>query len=286
MSKLLPPPSGEAPPPRPGPAMEAVSNVLFRVLAPRLPEIHQPDPPVSLTPYEHLEIPRRERGGSLSATWFPVPEPARGAVLLMPPWLEWGRSYFHRRGRIEALREAGYSVLTVDFSGFGESSPPAGYFERDVDDALAVLEEKAAGLPRHFWGVSSGGYWAHPVLARREAVRGAMFEDVSAHLIEWSWRTAPVGRPMYLVFRYATRPAYRFLDIRRHAPFLRVAAATYVSGALDHGVRPEDTRELARRAGGEAVIIPEAKHLGSIRIATRRVIDLALDTFARAEAAG
>ncbi|MCB1058151.1 MAG: hypothetical protein KDD11_21845 [Acidobacteria bacterium] len=280
-----PPTSDPAPPPRPSPAMERVSNVLFRVLAPRLPEVEQPAPPASLEPYEQLTIPRRGRGGVLSATWFPAPGTARGAVLMMPPWLEWGRAYFHRRGRIEVLREAGYAVLTADFSGFGGSSSPHGYFERDVDDALSVLEERCPDRPRHLWGVSSGGYWSHPVLARRDVVRGAMFEDVAPHLIEWSWRTAPIGRPMYLVFRFVTSSAYRFLDIRRHAPFLKVAAATYVSGALDHGVLPADTEELARRTGGQAMVVPEAKHLGPIRVANRRILDLALETFERAEAA-
>ena len=40
---------------------------------------------------------------------------ARGAVLLVSPWVPQGQAYFHRRGRIEALRAAGCGqILAVD----------------------------------------------------------------------------------------------------------------------------------------------------------------------------
>lgn len=265
--------------------MEWFSGQLFRALAPRLPRVEMPRPPRALEPYELLTIPRKGRGGSLGGTWFPAANAGsgevRGAVLMMPPWMEWGRSYFHRRGRIVALREAGYHVLTADFSGFGASSPPQGFFDRDVADALAELRRRGAGLPLHFWGVSSGGHWAHPVLSREEGVLGAFFEDVSPHLIEWSRNTQPLGLPFYKIFQHVTRSSYRFMDMRRHAPHLRVQAKAYVSGEDDRGVRPDDTRALARLAGGECLIVEGADHLGSIRTANQQIIDLALDTFRR-----
>ena len=51
---------------------------------------------------------------------------------------------------------------------------------------------------------------------------------------------------------------------------------------LDRGVVPEDTRRLAEAAGGEALIVPEAQHLGAIKVANLQVIELALRTFAAA----
>lgn len=287
-----------AEPAPPRPRRERSSFFLFRALAPRVPRIASPKPPERLLPYETISIERPDRLGRgslapLEGTWFPAESstPARGAVLLVHPWIQWGRAYFHRRGRIEALRAAGYHALAVDLPGFGGSGPPCGFYDLDVESALADLARRASDLPLHVWGVSSGGYWLHPVLARwnrgagpdRPPVLGAMFEDVSAHLLEWSWRTAPLGRPFYLLFRTLFPSTYRFLDLRRHGAELGARSAAYVSGTFDRGVRPEDTRELARRAGGTALIVPEADHLQAIRFATGEILDLAIETFAHAE---
>ena len=107
-------------------------------------------------------------------------------------------------------------------------------------------------------------------------------EDVSPHLLEWSSRTAPWGRPCYAFFRRVLPAAYRFLDMRTHAAGFRVGAAAYVSGSEDPGVRPADTRDLARAAGARYRIVAGAPHLGAIKSARREVIDLALATFERA----
>jgi hypothetical protein len=290
------------------PRRERLSFFLFRALAPRVPRIEPPEPPEALRPWETVTVPRaarprlpgRAEAGPLEGTWYPaVPGSgaggARGAVLLMHPWLEWGRAYFHRRGRIEALRRAGYHVLTVDLSGFGGSGAPRGYHDLDAEDALVELSARAGDVPLHVWGVSSGGYWLHPALVRwnrdarseepggpgRPPVLGAVFEDVSIHLLEWSWRKAPLARPFLLAFRALLPATARFLDLRLHAPHLGVRAAAYVSGELDRGVRPDDTEELARRAGGRALIVPKASHLEGIKLAGDEVVALALDVFDR-----
>ena len=280
-----PPLPAPAPPPRPSPARERWGRRLFFGMAPRLERIEQPEPPPGLRPFEQVRVPRRHGEGVLAATWYPASGEPRGAVLLLPPWLKWGRAYFHRRRRIPALREAGYHVLTLDFPGFGGSGPVRGYFDRDVEDGLEYLAGRAAGLPLHVWGVSSGGYWAHMVLARHNGVSGAFFEEVSHHLLEWSRRTAPLARPIFRMFPVLFPHGHRFLDLREHAPALRVRRAAYVSGAEDVGVRPGDTRELARLAGAEVFIVPEAEHLEAIKVAEDRVIGMALATFAAAERA-
>jgi len=273
---------GSSVPHRPGRWNERRAMELFLALSPHLPKAPQPDPPAELAPFEKLDIPRRHGAGVLSAVWFPAARPI-GAVLLLHPWMMWGKAYFHLRGRLQALRAAGYHALAFDFPGFGGSGRPDGFFDRDVEDALDFLRQRAGDLPIHVWGVSSGGYWAHPVLARTRTVSGAMFEDVSPHLFEWSWRTAPLLRPAFLFYRYVLRTAYRFLDIRRHARAMSLKAVTYVSGALDRGVRPEDTRSLAAAAGGRSHIVPKADHLGSIKVDGSEVLFLAIETFLRAE---
>lgn len=277
----------DPPPERPG--NERVAFPLFRRMAPRLRQVEQPDPPPELSPWETVGIERPGRGGRLSGTWYPAPGRPRGAVLLLPPWIEWGRAYFHRRGRVEALRAAGYHSLAIDFPGFGGSGPVAGFYDRDAEDALRHLEQRALGLPLHAWCVSSGGYWLHPVLARRppgRGVAGAFFEEVSPSLLEWSWNVNPWIRPGVLLFRALFPATARFLDLRRHAPWLSARRVAYLSGGDDTGVRPEDTRELARRAGGQAHVVADAQHLEAIKIATAEVIRLALETFEEAEGAG
>lgn len=279
------------PPARPSPRQERFSFWLFRNLAPRLPRVEQPEPPVALAPFETVEIERPGRPGPLVGTWFPAnggaeagtpdgaPVGVRGAVLLLPPWIEWGRAYFHRRGRLEALRRAGYHVLTVDFPGMGGSGAPEGFFDRDVEDALRFLARRAPDLPRYVWGISSGGYWAHMALSRANAVRAAVFEDVSPHLLEWAGRAMPIAKPFHLLFRTLFPKSFRYFDLRRHAAHLQVARAAYVSGERDPGVRPEETRELARLAGAEVRIVPGAGHLEAIKLATDEVVSLALETF-------
>jgi pimeloyl-ACP methyl ester carboxylesterase len=256
----------------------------FLALSPRLARVAQPEPPEWLAPFEHTEVPRRHGLGTLAATWYPAAGNPRGAVLLLHPWLIWGKAYFNLRGRIQALRAAGYHALAFDFGGFGASGPPTVFFDRDVEAALDFLHARAAGLPLYVWGVSSGGYWAHPVLSRTRGVAGAFFEDVSPHLFEWSWRMAPLGRPGYILYRALLAPAHRFLDIRRHAGSMSLGAVTYVSGERDKGVRPQDTLSLAELAGGRSHIVAGAEHLGAIKLAGDEVIGLALDTFQRAEA--
>lgn len=296
--------AGAGPPARPSPLYERVSFAWFSTFAPRLPRIDQPEPPAHLRPLEKVAIPRPGRGGRLSATWFPAGDAstpagetassrdrtatgtARGAVLLLPPWMQWGRSYFHRRGRIPALRRAGYHVLTVDFPGFGASGPRAGFYDRDVEAALDHLAARAPGLTLHLWGVSAGGYWSHMVLSRCSGVAGAMFEDVSPHLLEWAGRAQPLLRPAHVLFRSLFPKTHRYFDLRRHAAALKVSRVAYAAGGRDPGIPAEQTRELARLAGAEGLIVPEAGHLEAIKVAEEEVTGLALATFTAAEAAG
>ncbi len=271
-------------PTRPSRIEEHLGRALFYSFGPSLRRAAPIEPPQELAPFERFAIPRggREDGrggrGELAATWYPSSTEPRGAVLLCHPWVEWGQAYFYRRGRIEALRAAGFHVLTFDLSGFGGSAPPDGFWDRDLHDALGALTARAGGLPLGFWGVSSGGYWGHILMSRHRPFRAAVFEDVSPHLVEWSWRQAPFGRPFYLIFRALLSRAYAFLDLRRHAPHLGVRAVAYVGGANDPGIPAADHRRLADIAQADLLLVPEAGHLASIKTATSEVLALALAT--------
>lgn len=278
------PPVG--PPPQPGPLESRLGFFLLRVLAPRLPRARPTPPPESFAPYERFAAPHALRPQPLAATWYPAlgGGAPRGVVLLAHPWVPAGQAYFHRYRRIPALREAGLHALTLDLPGFGASGRMRGFWDRDLEQMLDVLARRAPGLPWHFWGVSSGGVWGHVLLGRRDAFTGAVFEDVSPHLLEWSWRTSPWGRPFYGFFRYALPRAYAFLDLRRHAPFLRVRASAYVAGGRDQGIPLADARGLAELARGSFLEVPAAAHLEAIRIGHDDILALALRTFASATA--
>ncbi len=269
-------------PARPAPRQERFANRLFLALSPRLRDRRQTSPS-RLSDFEHFEIARSRDRGKLAATWYQASGAARGAVLLAHPWVQWGEGYFHRRGRVDALQAAGYHALTFDLGGVGASGPaPRGFYDRDLEDALAALAARAGDLPLHFWGVSCGGYWGHPLLSRA-TVAGAMFEDVSNHLIEWSSRMAPWGLPCYRFFRHCLKASYRFMDLRRHAPHLRARAVAYAAGGRDAGVPAAETAELARLAGARYRLVPGAGHLESIKMAGEEVIRLALETFESAD---
>lgn len=267
------------PPSRPSRFEELLACRLFLALAPELRGARAPEPPPKLAPWELHTIRRSGNGQELAGTFFPCSGPVRGAVLLAHPWIHSGQAYFYRQGRIEALREAGYHAMTFDLSGFGNSSPSSGFLDRDILAALDDLQARVGDLPIHFWGASSGGYWAHQVLSSRNGVASAMFEDVSNHLIRWSHRMIPKRRPAYLFFQWVLRRAYRFLDLRYHSPFLRVGRVAYVGGDRDPGILAEETRELALLAGGKCLIAAEAGHLAAIKRVGDRVISLALETF-------
>lgn len=279
-------------PPRPAPFEERAALLLLRALAPPVAAVKLDEPPALLAPFERVEIVphAQERLASrLSGLWFPAPEPTRGAVLMLHPWLPWGQTYFYRRGRLPALRQAGLHALTIDLPGFGGSDRPRYLYDRAVAAALGELRRRAGDLPCHVWGVSSGGYWAHPVLsaasgAERDgvappAVVGAMFEDVTPHLLEWSTHTAPKGKPFYAIFRTFLRRAYPFLDLRRHAPFLAAERVAYAGGASDHGIPVDDLRALASAAEARCLVIEDAGHLQGIKRAGDRIVSLALETF-------
>lgn len=288
------PAEADEPPARPAPWMESLGRNLLLALAPRLGPSREMPPPDALLPFAPVKIPRSNDPGTLDGWLFPTasPEP-RGCVLLCHPWVPFGQGYFHRRGRIPALRRAGYHVMTFDFGGFGGSKratpapAPSGYYDRDVDDALAKLQALSRGLPIHLWGVSAGGYWAHMALSRRpEPIHGAVFEHVTDHLIEWSKRMAPLGLPFYLFYEHVLRSAYRYLDAARHAGHLQARKIAYIGGALDQGAPAEALHLMAHRARAARLVVEDADHLDAIRREGRQVIELALETFRKAEEEG
>src|SRR5689334_13552766 len=120
----------ETPLRRPSHFEERAALALFMAFSPRLGRTRVTVPPDSLKPFDIFEIQRSDKG-PLPATFFASADAARGAVLFVHPWVPWGQAYFHRNGRIEAVRAAGYHAMTFDLSGFGNTAQPRRFFDLD-----------------------------------------------------------------------------------------------------------------------------------------------------------
>ncbi|MEM1181217.1 MAG: alpha/beta fold hydrolase [Acidobacteriota bacterium] len=267
---------------RPSTWVELAGQGLLKALSPKLPTVPTAPPPAALEPATDFEIDRTEAPGRLAATWFPADgETARGVVLLLHPWHGRGQAYFHRHRRIPVLRDAGYHVMSFDFGGIGASGPTRRHFaDRDVLDAVRVAKGRAGERPLHLWGVCLGGFYGCLAMLEATEVDSAFFEDVTPHPLTWSRRRAPWGRPAYRFFQTALPSAYRFLDLFEQAPRLSGRPTAWVSGAWNDTVLTQETREIARRAGGRALIVDDAKHLECMRRGRGSMVELALGTFA------
>ncbi len=196
----------------------------------------------------------RAAGGVLAALLFPSAEP-RGVVLLGHPGIGPAKGYFHRDQRIPFLRGLGFSVVTFDHGGFGESDAMQGLYHREWADVLAWARRRFPDLPLHVWGVSLGGYFAHHALARDErGVASAIFEQVAPDLLQYRVKGRPLLRAGGVLSRALAPEGARWLPAEAHALEAKADRVLYLSGSADHGVPPDHARRLVRAAS------PLARH--------------------------
>ena len=103
-------------------------------------------------------------------------------------------------GRIRRMQELGFSVLAIDYRGFGQSSPGLPSEAMAVEDARAAWDWLAGqhpGAPRFIFGHSLGGGVAVQLAEQVQDQRGLILEgtftsipDV-ARTMKWGW--LPVG---------------------------------------------------------------------------------------------
>ncbi len=271
-------------PPRPGRLEESLARFLLLAASPPLRRRAPALPSARLGQPRRFVTARRRGCGTIEGDLFRRPGGGRGLVVFLPPWVPQGGSWFFRHGRVEAVLDAGYDALVVDLPGLRRGRRGPGFFDREISALIADAAELVGDAPLFLWGVSSGGYWAHFALSSGARVEGVVFEDVAAHLLTWAHREAPQWAHFYRVFeRFLTR-AWPFLGIAAHAPFLGVERGLWISGELDRGVLPDETRLVAHEAGGRSMIVEAAGHLGAMRVAPARVLDAALGVFEAAVA--
>jgi alpha-beta hydrolase superfamily lysophospholipase len=135
----------------------------------------------------------------LHALWAQAKSPAKGEpVLLYLHGARWNVE--SSTPRIRRLQEMGFSVLAIDYRGFGKSSPGLPSEDTAYEDAQAAwrwLASKYPGRPRYIYGHSLGGAIAIDLASKVDDERGTIVEatftsipDV-ASTMKWGW--LPIG---------------------------------------------------------------------------------------------
>jgi alpha-beta hydrolase superfamily lysophospholipase len=148
-------------------------------------------------PVDERTIPVGHNGDRIDAWWLPAADPHAPAILYLhgARWNLTGSVT-----RIDRWRQLGFSVLAVDYRGFGKSTDVAPTEERSYEDAEAAwayLARLAPGRPRFIVGHSLGGAIAVEVARRHPEASGlvleATFTSVRDMISESAWGFLPVG---------------------------------------------------------------------------------------------
>lgn len=134
----------------------------------------------------------------LHGLWLPADEPAGAPVLLYLHGARWNVA--GSAPRIRRMQELGFSVLAIDYRGFGKSTPGLPSEEMSYEDARAAWDWLATKYPdrqRYIFGHSLGGAIAIDLASRVIDERGTIVEgtftsipDV-ASTMKWGW--LPIG---------------------------------------------------------------------------------------------
>jgi uncharacterized protein len=102
--------------------------------------------------------------------------------------------------RIERMRELGFTVVAVDYRGFGKSGSDTPHEDKAYEDAQAAwnwIAEKYPNQPRYIFGHSLGGAIAIELATRVGDEKGTLVEGTFTSIpdvfstLKWGW--LPVG---------------------------------------------------------------------------------------------
>lgn len=136
-------------------------------------------------------------GQRLHAWWLPADE-ANAPVVLYLHGARWNLT--GSVTRIDRWKKLGFSVLAVDYRGFGKSTnvaPTEALAYEDAEAAWDYLARLAPGRPRYIVGHSLGGAIATELARRRPEASGlvleATFTSVRDMISYSKWSFLPVG---------------------------------------------------------------------------------------------
>jgi alpha-beta hydrolase superfamily lysophospholipase len=147
--------------------------------------------------------------------------------------------------RIRRMQELGFSVLGVDYRGFGRSSNDLPSEEMALEDARAAwdwLGQKYPGRPRYIFGHSLGGAIAISLAAQVADEKGTLVEGTFTSIpdvvstFKWGWL------PVSLLI------TQRFESVKRVAGI--GSPLLVVHGSEDQLIRPDLGRKLYEAAQG------------------------------------
>lgn len=189
-------------------------------------------------------LPGREQTITLHGLWLQHESPGAPVVLHLHG-ARWDvRGSAHRMRR---LHDLGFSVLSIDYRGFGKSGggelPSEEAAAEDAAAAWRWLGERYPGVPRYVFGHSLGGAIAVRLAAGRDDVAGLIVEgsfpsirDV-ARTMAWGWVPDWLWSP-FITQRFEAGEQIRQVK----APVL------VVHGAQDRLIQPDLGRALYEQA--------------------------------------
>jgi uncharacterized protein len=177
----------------------------------------------------------------LHGLWLPQPAHADAPLLLYLHGARWDvRSSAHRMRR---MHELGFSVLGIDYRGFGQSSPGLPSEDLAHEDALAAWQWLAQQRPkaqRYLFGHSLGG-----AIAVRLA---SEVDDASGLIVEGSFTSI---RDVFTSMKWGWLPLGPFItqrfDAGERVERVKVPLLV-VHGSEDRLIRPALGRALYERA--------------------------------------
>lgn len=193
----------------------------------------------------------------LHGLWHPV-DAANGKVAPVMLYLHGARwDVTGSAPRVRRMQELGFSVLAVDYRGFGKSDASLPSESRAVEDAQAAwawLASKYPDQPRYIFGHSLGGAIAIELATKVNDERGTIVEGTFTSIpdvvssMKWGWL------PLKGLI------TQRFESIKKVA---RIGSPLLVvHGAQDQLINPDLGRQLFDAAVGpkEFVLVPEGSH--------------------------
>ena len=196
-----------------------------------------------------LDLPPAQAGTApqrLRALWIPADDPAAPSVLYLHGTF---RNVFWNRPKIAAIHEAGFSVLAVDYRGWGESSnllPSEETIMEDAEVAWAELTRRAAKPDsRVIFGHSMGSGVAVELALRHRAPPA-----YGALVVESGMTSMPDILRDYGVVGVALAPlvTQQFTSIDKIGKV--TAPKWFLSGSADRTVPPQQTQRLYDAAQG------------------------------------
>jgi uncharacterized protein len=179
-------------------------------------------------------IPVGTNGDKLHAWWAPSDQ-KNAPVLLYLHGARWNLS--GSITRIERWRKLGFSVLAIDYRGFGKSSPVSPTEQLSYEDAQAgwqYLAKLAPDRKRYVVGHSLGGAIAADLARRSDDCSGVVLEATFTSIREMVARSAWSYIPVGLILTQEFDTLSKIGDIR--APIL-------ITHGTNDGIVPVDMGE-------------------------------------------